>query len=378
MQRLADVELQLVMHGLAAREILKLARCSRCLLHAADAPFAWQHTRLCVDAKLESNIAILRRIIGWFRHPSTASGESPQLVRHTKVTLRWRGDDGYLAVLATASRVPALALYELDASNCGLFDPSHWTLVLGSPCMQQLRVLRMDSGTHYGATHSVAMKAVVQLPHLHTLHMRPPYYACSYASNLGLLSQVPALTALHIHDTFAALYSARIAACSKLVELAVYWPSSRGPCWPSFFARPQIQQLRSLKLDRFKVLRQEEEEFVASFTGMRHLHTLHLASCDGIAVLMPALAHAPMLRLLTIEPDLRWARDDDEVLTTTTTVPSASVLAALLVVAPHIHCVFIVRSNKMTSLLQKRFEPHAILAAVHYMIQPEYSWSKDE
>jgi hypothetical protein len=41
--RLADVELQLVMQGLDASELLQLARCSKQMMHAADSPFAWQH-----------------------------------------------------------------------------------------------------------------------------------------------------------------------------------------------------------------------------------------------------------------------------------------------------------------------------------------------
>jgi hypothetical protein len=42
MNQLADVELQLIMHGLQATELLQLARCSHRLMHAADSAFAWK------------------------------------------------------------------------------------------------------------------------------------------------------------------------------------------------------------------------------------------------------------------------------------------------------------------------------------------------
>jgi len=295
--------------------------------------------------------------------------QSRLLLRHLKTTLCWQRGDGYRAVLATASR--AQTLYELDASGCGLVDPSHWSLVLGSPSMQHLRVLRTDS------RHPGIIKEIVNLPHLNALYM----LALS-DGDLGLLSHAPSLTTLHIHDTGTAMSGnssrlARVAACGKLTELSVYWPSLYGSSWTIFFAFPRIQQLRSLKLDRFDVggairscsdgIHITKKEWLTSITGMRHLHTLHLANCDSIDVLVLSLAYAPVLRKLIIDPTPMHHHVEFQ---TTKTAPSALVLAKLLMYAPRIRCVFIVRSNEMMSLLQKRFESHAALATVHYINQP--------
>jgi hypothetical protein len=46
MQRLADVEQQLIMQLLLAKELLQLARCDKQLLHAADGAFAWKAPHL--------------------------------------------------------------------------------------------------------------------------------------------------------------------------------------------------------------------------------------------------------------------------------------------------------------------------------------------
>ena len=355
MQRLADVELQLVMQGLTAQEILKLARCSRFLFHAADKPFAWQHTRLCVRTKPEPPVALPRRILGWCQRMLSRQLHSrhlpiepplPQLVRHAKVVIRccWQADvDSHLAILAIASRVPAV--YELD---CDLVEPDNLALILGSPSMQQLQVLRLSSGWRdYERIKPTTAMAIAQLPHLHTLYL----LGSGDDSGLAFLSQAPALTTLHIQDAFNRRSSllTQVAACSKLVNLSILWPSLYGSDWLKFFARPRIQQLRSLKLDSFcvgsgwEVHGPTQQDLVVAFTSMRHLHTLHLACCDWIDVLLPTLAHAPVLRQLIIETTMQW----------TYVGTAVSALKALLTAAPLINCLLFMPDKTKTSEISK-------------------------
>jgi hypothetical protein len=76
---LADIELQLCMHGLAPMELLQLAQCSRRLHHAADSPFAWKHTRLLLNALL-SPVSPFRRFL---------APDSAHLLRHAPLALRF-------------------------------------------------------------------------------------------------------------------------------------------------------------------------------------------------------------------------------------------------------------------------------------------------
>jgi len=399
MQRLADVELQLVMQGLAAQEILKLARCSRYLLHAADAPFAWRHTRLCVDAShglsllppTPPSIALPQRIIGWCQsmligHKTPI--ETPRLSRHAKVTIKWSPQEvSHSGILEIAARVAAI--YEInacwtcfdddqydpyDGDSYDPYGPKLMSLVFnGSPSIQQLRVLSIRGNTRL---HPVVVQTIIKLPHLHTLRLIgcPDNCRDSAASGLGLLYRAPALTSLYIRDSPNHYNSrlAHVAACSKLLDLSISRPCLYGPYWVNFFAHPHIQQLRSLYLDEFHVRRERypysyletdptQQEFQLAFASMRHLHTLHLAKCRHIDLMLPAVAHAPALRHLTIEPDL-----------IATTAPSNLVLATLLAAAPQLHCVLVLKpmlvpENKyyvaIQLALQTRFESDPVLVA---------------
>jgi len=170
--------------------------------------------------------------------------------------------DGHLAVLATASRAKPSVVHELDLSGFGSLDPSHASLVLCSPSMQHLRMLCVYSDQDFVDIHPTIQQAIVQLPHLHTLRLPASptlgfIHPCE--PDLGFLSQVPALTALHIQDTFTTeQFPSRLSqvaeSCSNLTDLSVCWPSLYGPSsWKNFFAHPHTQQLRVLKLQKFYV-----------------------------------------------------------------------------------------------------------------------------
>ena len=393
MNRLADVELQLVMQGLAAQEILKLARCSRYLLHAADAPFAWKHARLCLDVNHKVSppaVSLPWRLLGWCQLmllPKIRARNSAGFLRHAKVVVSWRGlgkdeeeEDYYRAFLQMASRVPSI--YELHTSV--VFSPTRTKLVLELPSMQQLRVLWLydetDIDSYLGVEHAIA-----QLPHLHTLHLVAPraYYGSDYGygyePDLGFLSQIPSLTSLHLQDNYnlslTPWWLTHVAGCSKLVELSIACPWMNGPACTKFFAHTTTQQLRSLKLYSFRAT---EQDFIIAFTGMRHLHSLEITNCGWIDLVLPALAHAPVLRQLTIEPNL-----DNNIwhpYTGINSAPSNLVLTTLLDAAPRLRCVIILRFSAVPRgnnfdlgrWLQTRFDADAVLAASdRFTIQSE-------
>jgi len=383
MQRLADVELQLVMQGLTAQEILTLARCSRYLLHAADAPFAWRYTRLCFgdDAKPvvpPPTVALPQRILGWCQRMLLLAQKPkpPQLLRHAKVSIIWRADDviSNLRALEIASRIPAI--YEINAAWCsGTYALNYTNFLFSLPSTQQLRVLSACDNLY-----PAIIKAIIQLPHLHTLHLRDTSFPSVSGLGLELLYQAPALTSLHIQDKPERLM--HVAACSKLTDLSVLEPRLDGFAWSVFFAHPHIQQLHSLKLDllSFKHLNgPTHHDFQIAFANMHHLHTLHLARCDGVDLVLPALAHAPVLCRLTIKPHLTrfcaYGIGIDSI--DTKTAPSALVLAALLIAAPRLHCVLDLGSlngsrkecSALRQRLTKRFAFDAIFNTDQFKIQ---------
>ena len=372
MQRLADVELQLVMQGLTAQEILKLARCSRYLLHAADAPFAWRYARFCFGGNKPvlppPTVALPRRILGWCqRILLTRKTKTLRLLRHTRVTLSWHANiDSYRGVLAIASRVPAI--HEINASwYYGSYDLKHMSLVLSLPSTQHLRVLSVCDNLLPAIT-----KAIVQLPHLHTLRLMNSSYSNVSGPDLELLYQASALTSLHFQDSPSHHHSqlVHVAACSKLRDLSVSRPWLYEFAWPVFFARPHTQQLHSLQMDRFSFYSYGpmQQDFQLTLASMHHLHRLHLARCKNVDLVLPALAHAPVLRQLTIDPLLdRYGIDID-----TKNAPSALVLAALLIAAPRLQCLIDLRCTKdehSRQCFKRIFESEAIFSTDQFTIQ---------
>ena len=390
MNRLADVELQLIMHGLSALEILTLAQCSRHLFHATDSPFAWKYARLRLGTK-PGPTSLLRNIFGWCRR-MLGHGPIPttHLLLHAKATVRWmQQDDGdgggrQPTILSIASRT---TIHELEVSRDTWNYRDHVSLVLSSSCMQQLRVLSFQTDATFWCSniHPTIQEAIVQLPHLHTLRLSPG------ESNLVFLSRMPALTALHIQNTFdtfdtlqSSTWITHVAECSKLADLSVYRPFRRRPSdWSSFFGRPNILQLRSLKLDKlyFDAGIFTQLDLTAVFSRMCNLHALHLARCVCINTMLPALAHAPMLRQLIIEPDLMQAYER-KYHTINTTVPLPLTLVNLLNAAPQLHCVLALTCDEEDMFyhewmadgrqLQRKFEAEASLSAPRFTIQSNF------
>jgi hypothetical protein len=221
--------------------------------------------------------------------------------------------------------------------------------VLAHPMLQQLRVLHMSD-----AVDETMMRLIAQLSSLHSLsfhHVVAPPIAT-------LLPSCPSLTALKLHDfstadTFALLplldakrgglkqrdsvvfthdqfallpYAAK---CAGLKHLAVSHPLLYGRRFIECFRSPNLQRLESLELEHFSASKHDRRrkpippaDFIAAFQALRCLHSLTLVQWNDVDDLLPHLVHAPALRSLTLQPDVRPGAESS--------APSLAVLRELL------------------------------------------------
>ena len=333
LKRLADVELQLVMHGLDAPSLLQFARCSHQLLHAADHPFAWSCSSSPAlhlpPSKLEVAVA----------HPAC-------LLRHSRVALCWSATDPAASVrsesahqLIGAVSSLALPLHELaylDSSRDFRVSKSDWMRVLTSPAVHPLRILRMIGCSAGVSLDASIVRAIAQLPHLHTLAVDQ----CALKADMwAALPDAPALTSLAIvdhhqrtlEDGFANSCLRFVAQCSKLIHLDIQSFALQGAGFQALFAlSPHIRRLQSLTLRRLDCRSVPPAAYAAVFSSLAELHSVRLLDCRGIHSLLPSLACAGALRHLDVEvPDDRLGPDD---------TPSAAILSALFLAAPMLHC----------------------------------------
>jgi hypothetical protein len=321
MNRLADVELQLIMHGLQATEILQLARCSPQLMHAADSSFAWLHTTLQLHFCRWFNFG--RRKLPLSRLFSPAS---PSLLWDSSIpaTIQEPRVVGDLLFLARG----LWPLRELDASNAnGLIRVDSWQRILLAPQMQQQRVLRTSLLPNKAKR---LLPLIAALPRLHTLAIT--HIPGDDSGTWMILSGAPALTCLHLGHILYSTEHARSALllCHSLTR--VHWtnPPFGGILFRQFFAASSMQQqLQHLQLDYFPAAFVPAADYALSFSGLHRLRSLHLRRVAGTDHLLSQLAHAPALRHLTVE--LRYEEQWKEAVST---IPSIAVLSKLMESAP--------------------------------------------
>lgn len=164
LNRLADVELQLICHSLSAADVLRVGRCSRRMRQMIDAPFAWRVGQmLTVVSSSQAQMSILQP-------------DSTHPARHAPVCVRWLPSnpneavprwDGIVALAAASGRVHGL---DASSSSMGMFYTNYWPELLSDPFAQQLRVLRLHRVPHPQV--SVAeIDLICALPLLHTLEI---------------------------------------------------------------------------------------------------------------------------------------------------------------------------------------------------------------
>jgi hypothetical protein len=332
MERLAIVELQIIMQQMECKELLAFARCNSKLMHVAESPFAWRH------ATLRLNLA-----------QTTAAGATApsRLLRHARTFVHWTSSSFPLPSAAIdALQASNLSLHELDASGCARIEPLQWARILALPQAQHLRLVRLHQMRIQGEEGVVDMiRALVALPRLHTLRLMHLADARLWSP---LLPSAPALTSLDIGDSFLPEESVMmdVAKCDELKHLALHSPSLYGERFLAFFTSPSIMRaLESLSLHSFfcgpvpfaGCASVPPVDYAAAFASLRSLHTLTLGRCFGLDLLLPHLAALSSLRQLRIDfspPPLGMSNH--------LALPSVSVILQLLTASTDLRCTITV------------------------------------
>jgi hypothetical protein len=180
--------------------------------------------------------------------------------------------------------------------------------------MQRIQVLIMhakDDRSQLNHVTEEMLRLVCTLPLLHTLHIRPSEGAES-ASPWTVLVTAPSLTSLVMDDAPQFEFDVEllggetesrlpaVALCPRLTHLDVRMPQMDS--FSTFCASTHMQtNLISLKLE-LCTLPPSSIDYAAVFSSLQHLELLHLASCQGVNMMLSSLVHAPALHQLTLQP----------------------------------------------------------------------------
>ena len=374
MERLADVELQLVMHGLDARSLLQFARCSRPLLHAADHPFAWLHASL--------------HILGWQVESASSPCSPPsRLLRHARLSVRFDNsrptEQGNIAVEAQqfvdALRSLASPLHHLTCTDSTKprISLQQWQQILGAPSARHLRTLHVV-GCMYGLCFDDStVHAIARLPHLHTLVVER---CAAHPDMWAALHSAPALTSLRMVDMHAMQREEReerfgnsclqhVRQCSKLTHLDIWSFALQGDGFDSFFAgSPHMRQLHSLQLTCLECADVPSAAYMSAFSALEHMHSLHLARCASVNSLLPHLRCAVALLDLTLEVAEEQVTQDED-------TPSTSVVADLLLAAPLLHCVLLLHTEIVDT---ERLDEEALAARRAELLRAQQHFEEAE
>jgi hypothetical protein len=212
LDRLADVELQLVMHGLDTSALLKVGRCAKRMYRLLSREFTWQHQ------------SPKRIVIG---HPNyeyvltQAAVTSPALV-HRPVHIRWSwtsSSEGRVRCVKDARMIARLSgVQSVDMSQAPT-DADFWCRLMSLPVLATtLRALDCCMG-HGDFT------MIRGLQRLHTLAIHQGYETRHSAELLACLAECHELTALsynHFGDSDNAKRQLEhIAACRRLKSLTL-------------------------------------------------------------------------------------------------------------------------------------------------------------
>ena len=240
LDRLAAVELHLVMHGLDLSSALQFARCSRAIMHKisreAGAAFAWRHHTLSIN---HARLAPLTLPLA----PPPYS--SSRLLRHV-AALRFVLDCDYLWPSEHEREMELLLgaahsgrLVEIHSTSRSRLDLERWSQVLSCvPALKsslRLLDLRWAASTRQIEPDENLMRLILAMPLLRTLRMPD---ASPRAKRLGndwpwhLLSDrdpthAPALTSLHLCDSVREPLK-HVALCEGLRHLSIMHPRVRG------------------------------------------------------------------------------------------------------------------------------------------------------
>jgi hypothetical protein len=174
------------------------------------------------------------------------------------------------------------------------------------------------------------IRLIATMPHLHTLALSPMPRVC-----FEPLLTLPKLTSLRMADSLADSTQLRLVCqLPALTALHVDEPQFFGERFRSLFASALLQHRLQLLTLRgwMHALIVSAVEFKEAFASMRRLYSLQFHWVARIDDVLPHVAHAPSLTALDIQPCYFQSLDADD------SLPSVAVLSALLAAAPNLHC----------------------------------------
>jgi len=318
LQRLAVVEVQLILQFLDCGSKMRAARCSSHLLACISHPFPWQFDPVSVgtaqidedDSEEESSQDPLL-----YLDVDAALAHSHSLLRFLPATLIPDSMEWGRALQLLTALPLLLSVCCRPNASC---NPQDWINFLTNPAAQQLTELHL--GQTFVSDGVVAQLA--SLPHLVTLQVHVPLFDYSTPELLAPLSQLPALTDLRCSSGHALVEDARcvalrsrmhqsVSSCSNLRHLTLAHQLWMPGELLALFSSPRLQS----SLESLCVYNLTKESYGASgsmgdydtvLQRMERLRTLRFKGVAAIDRLLPHLACLPALQLLEIEPVERF------------------------------------------------------------------------
>ena len=357
LDKLAVVELQLFLQFLDTKSKLIAARCSRRLLHAASAPFAWRSTPpFTVEAPSDADV---ERI-----------GSS--LLRFVPIHLRC----DWLKSLQCLATVPHLVDLDLLNSARGVAAAAEFSRLLQHPNLARLQLLRLDADTSSRLTVDT-MVLIARLPQLRTFDA-VVRGETSGAVLLQPLAAAPALTDLTVRREFAvkvgAALLAAVSGCAGLRNLSLHRLLFSTGLFLALCSSPNMHQLQHLELVGVSAGSAhngageppDADEYRAAFSALQQLQSLTLQEVWSVNTLLAYLHHVPALRLLCIRC-LPYPYPHTD--TAYFPLPSRAALSALLTVSPRLEVQLCLAATLDRWLAQRRPADVA-----HYRAVFEQQW----
>jgi len=349
--RMATVELQIVMQHCDLRTLLALARCSRFTFAAASNAVAWRGL-----SPLELDFAhppapeagAWQRLRRWIRPPPLpplplAQRLSGSLLRFCDIRINWTNDRGSPFSPVTDAELDALAAIP---RLCALNSCGRWTA-----CSAEIESLARRPGLR-GLGALVCCKRQLGESSIGALADHCPRLSTvTTAGSIATdppLHHLPALTDLTVRVCHSGgLTMASVVRCARLRRLDIR-PDSQNGYSPrdvhTSLLSPNLWGLERLSIHGLDALHADgrnqpakQLDWAAAFANLPALRSLHLKSPRGIDELLAAIGvGCAQLHSLSVHSSLV---DSPESVGVAASLPSAAVLSALLARRPSLRSV---------------------------------------
>jgi hypothetical protein len=321
--RLADVEVQIILHWLNNEERLLIARVSRRMRQLVSQPFCWKYATV---AEFEFSDALPQQIQHSF-------------IRFSPIGIRipYTWPLGFSEKIASVPNLRSLAVADRHAE----LEPLLLTLA-GVQKLTRLDICRIWADR-------TTLQLASQLPALHTLrlscrghHFHDPRIA------LACLADAPALSSLHLNDG-RDLVLAPLAKCKTLKRLVLQTGAAH-------FVQGDLAQLFSSSLaaslqhlclhcslhtaDEHWIV--AAEDYSAAFRALVQLRSVSVKNLPAIDVLLSQVCLASALGTLAIVAQKGFSPSAEDFL------PSPAALTSLLLAMPRLR-IFVTLGGKHSS-----------------------------